>query len=100
MEKKENGNLIKDLSPRLVANVMHWECGGCGIKCQALQEQGPSRRPYEEKGIQKSALPSMGVSQKYGHLYSGPHNKDYSVWGSVMGSKLPSQVQEEKLRVL
>ena len=35
----------------------------------------------------------MGVSQNYGYLFGGPHNKDYSILGSILGSsyfgKLP-----------
>ena len=35
----------------------------------------------------------MGVSQNQGCLFGGPHNKDYSIWGSILGSpyfgKLP-----------
>ena len=28
----------------------------------------------------------MGVSQNYGYLFGGPHNKDYSILGSILGS--------------
>ena len=28
----------------------------------------------------------MGVSQVYGFLFGGPHNKDYSILGSTLGS--------------
>ena len=35
----------------------------------------------------------MGVSQNSGYLFGGPHNKDYSILGSILGSlylgKLP-----------
>ena len=35
----------------------------------------------------------MGVSQNQGYLLRGPHNKDYSILGSILGSpelgKLP-----------
>ena len=35
----------------------------------------------------------MGVSQNYGYHFKGPHNKDYSILGSILGSpyleKLP-----------
>ena len=35
----------------------------------------------------------MGVSLNYGYLFGGPHNKDYSILGSILGSpyfgKLP-----------
>ena len=35
----------------------------------------------------------MGVSQNYGYLFGGPCNKDYSIWGPILGSpyfgKLP-----------
>ena len=35
----------------------------------------------------------MGVSQNKGYLSGGPHNKDYSILGSILGSpylgKLP-----------
>ena len=38
-------------------------------------------------------LDNMGVSQNYGYLLWGPHNKDYSILGSILGSpylgKLP-----------
>ena len=27
----------------------------------------------------------MGVSQNYGYLFGGPHNKDYSIFGSMLG---------------
>ena len=26
----------------------------------------------------------MGVSQNYGYLFGGPHNKDYSILGSIL----------------
>ena len=36
----------------------------------------------------------MGVSQNYGYPFEGPHNKDCSILGSILGSpyfgKLPS----------
>ena len=36
---------------------------------------------------------TYGVSQNYGYLFEGPHNKDYSILGSILGSpyfgKLP-----------
>ena len=28
----------------------------------------------------------MGVSQHYGYFFGGPHNKDYSILGSVLAS--------------
>ena len=28
----------------------------------------------------------MGVSQNYGYLLGGPYNRDYSIWGSILGS--------------
>ena len=28
----------------------------------------------------------MGVSQNYGYLFGGPHNKDCSILGSILGS--------------
>ena len=35
----------------------------------------------------------MGVSQNYGYLFGHPHNKDYSILGSILGppyfGKLP-----------
>ena len=35
----------------------------------------------------------MGGSQSYGYLFGGPHNKDYNILGSILGSpflrKLP-----------
>ena len=35
----------------------------------------------------------MGISQNWGYLIGGPHNKDYSILGSTLGSpyfgKLP-----------
>ena len=35
----------------------------------------------------------MGVSQNWGYHFRGPHNKDYSILGSILGSpylgKLP-----------
>ena len=35
----------------------------------------------------------MGVSQNYGYLFGSPHNKDYSILGSILGfpyfGKLP-----------
>ena len=38
----------------------------------------------------------MGDSQNYGYLFGGPHNKDYSILGSILGSpyfgKLPIRV--------
>ena len=27
----------------------------------------------------------MGVSQEYVYLFGGPHNKDYSILGSILG---------------
>ena len=27
----------------------------------------------------------IGVSQHQGHLFGGPHNKDYSILGSILG---------------
>ena len=27
----------------------------------------------------------MGVSQNHGYLFGGPHNKDYSILGSILG---------------
>ena len=30
----------------------------------------------------------MGVSQNYLYPFGGPHNKDYSVWGSILGVPL------------
>ena len=36
---------------------------------------------------------NMGISQNYGYHFGGPHNKDYSILGSILGSpyfgKLP-----------
>ena len=41
----------------------------------------------------------MGVSQNYGHHFGGPNNKDYRIWGSILGSpyfaKLPSKASNE-----
>ena len=41
----------------------------------------------------------MEVSQNWGYLFGGPHNKDYSIWGSILGSpyfgKLPFIVKRE-----
>ena len=35
----------------------------------------------------------MGVSQNYAYHFGGPHNKDYNIFGSILGSpnfgKLP-----------
>ena len=35
----------------------------------------------------------MGISQNYGYLFGGPHNRDYSILGSILGfpyfGKLP-----------
>ena len=28
----------------------------------------------------------MGVSQNYGYLIGGPHNKDHSILGSILGA--------------
>ena len=40
----------------------------------------------------------MGVSQHWGFLFGGPHNKDYSILGSISGSpyfgKLPNKTLE------
>ena len=40
-----------------------------------------------------SGKTKLGVSQNNGYLYGGPHNKDYSILGSILGSpdfgKLP-----------
>ena len=30
----------------------------------------------------------MGVSQNYGYLFGDPHNKDYSILGSILGSPI------------
>ena len=30
--------------------------------------------------------PHMGVSQNKGYHFGGPYSKDYSVWGSILGS--------------
>ena len=42
---------------------------------------------------QRPLLNNMGISQNYGYLLGGPHNKDYSMLGSTLGSpcfgKLP-----------
>ena len=39
-------------------------------------------------------LHEVAVSQNYGYLFGGPHNKDYRILGSILGSsflgKLPS----------
>ena len=39
----------------------------------------------------------MGVSQNYGYHFGGPHNKDYSILGSILGSpyfgKLPYRLE-------
>ena len=39
----------------------------------------------------------MGLSQNYGYLFGGPHNEDYSILGSILGSpyfgKLPHLLQ-------
>ena len=36
----------------------------------------------------------MGVAQNYGYLFGGPNDKDYSIFGSLLGSpylgKLPN----------
>ena len=46
------------------------------------------------------APPYMGVSQNYGYLFEGPHNKDYSILGSILGSpyfgKLPYTLNPNK----
>ena len=39
-------------------------------------------------GVQVSEHASYGVSQKHGYLFGGPHNKDYSVFGSILGVPL------------
>ena len=43
----------------------------------------------------------MGVSQNYGYLFGGPNNKDYSIFGSILGSpyfgKLPYQEPQRAL---
>ena len=40
----------------------------------------------------------MGISQNYGYLFGGPHNKDYSILGSILGSpyfgKLPNEARK------
>ena len=40
-----------------------------------------------------SPLSDLGVSQNWGYHFRGPHNKDYSILGSILGSphfgKLP-----------
>ena len=28
----------------------------------------------------------MGVSENWGYLFRGPHNKDYGILGSILGS--------------
>ena len=53
----------------------------------------------------------MGISQNYGYLFGGPHNKDYSILGSILGppyfgklpyrgySQIPYSNQEVELAV-
>ena len=40
---------------------------------------------------------NLGVSQNYGYLFGSPHNKDYSILGSILGfpyfGKLPFRVE-------
>ena len=31
-------------------------------------------------------LEDIGVSQNWGYLFGGPHNKDYNLLGSILGS--------------
>ena len=35
----------------------------------------------------------MGVSQNWGYRFGGPHNKDYSILGSILGSPYFGKVQ-------
>ena len=45
------------------------------------------------RGGSKTSMTHMGVSQTWGYLIGGPHNKDYRILGSTWGSpyfgKLP-----------
>ena len=46
----------------------------------------------------------LGVSQNSGYLFGGPHNKDYSILGSILGSpyfgKLPVIGMQQRKRPL
>ena len=35
----------------------------------------------------------MGISVNYGYLFGGPHKKDYSIWGSILGSPVLGNYQ-------
>ena len=39
-----------------------------------------------KNGIQSLYNPYLGVSQNKGYLIGGPHNKDYIILGSILGS--------------
>ena len=41
----------------------------------------------------------MGVSQNYGYLFGGPHSKDYSILGSILGSLIMGNFHIRALRV-
>ena len=58
------------------------------MRCSSSQHSNPA--PPSSTSSQHQ----IGVSQNYGYLFGGPHNKDYSILRSILGSpyigKLPN----------
>ena len=56
-------------------------------------EGGDELAEEEPATTQEDLTGDMGASQNRGTLFGGPHNKDYSILGSILGSpyfgKLP-----------
>ena len=56
----------------------------------------PRVRSNCEQVLSKALIVDTGVSQNYGYLFGSPHNKDYSILGSILGfpyfGKLPYSV--------
>ena len=66
--------------------VLNLEVTGVGFRAKTANPRGPCRYIIY-------IYVYVGVSQNWGYHFRGPHKKDYSVWGSMLGSpkfgKLP-----------
>ena len=64
----------------------------------------PARTPFQverPRGLAAALLPMWVVAYNQGYLFGGPHNKDHSLLGSILGSpyfgNLPCVTFSEKV---
>ena len=77
------------------------EGAGC-LYFSALETSGGAAAAVASS-LAKGCGEDLGVSQNYGYPFGGPHNKDYSILGSLLGSpyfgKLPFEVRSLNFKV-